>query len=277
MRIVLYALLFISALYAATPTPLEKGDEAYLKKDYQSALAWYQKSADANDSRAIHQMGIMYETEKGVKRDYLKATDLYKKAVKMGNLDAYFNLARIYENGLGTPRDLNTSIQYYTYTADRGHTRAQHNLAHLYDDTTSPYHDDAKAFHYYKLAAEKAFTLSEYGLANHYATGAGCEKDEPKAVELYKKVLLKGDDARAQYNVALMIARGQGHPKNNTLAYALWENNAAFGSADSAYNRDILKKRISPEEISEGEKLSKDRKKMIESISPLKKLLTTEK
>ncbi|MDD3597586.1 tetratricopeptide repeat protein [Sulfuricurvum sp.] len=268
MRAFFFFSLCLTMLYAASPATLQEADKAYKQKDYAHAVELYRALADTNNTAAIRQLGIMYEKGQGVKTDAAKAMHYYKTAAANGSLDGYFNVGLLYQNAVGIPRDLNASITYYTHAADLGHTRAQHNLALIYDESKPPYTDDKKAFHYYTLAADHGFALSIAQLANFYALGRGCDRNDTKAVALYKKALSMEDNSRAQYNVALMIARGLGTERNAVLAYALWDANAQLGDEDSGYNRDVLKKRMDPIDISKAQELAKNRKKMIEMISP---------
>ncbi|MDD4883468.1 tetratricopeptide repeat protein [Sulfuricurvum sp.] len=235
---------------------------------------------DSNDSSIFVEKGLMSELGNGMEKNATLAYNYYTKAVALGNIEAYYHLGRFYHtppvsNERLFKKDINASIRYYGYAADRGYVRAQHNLAYLYFSEGLPYKDDNKSFYYAQKAADQNFTMSQYLLANFYAIGIGTVKNPTKAVELYKTVLLKEDNGRAQYNLALLIASGMGHEVNNILAYALWYDNAKRGDADSAYNIEKLKKRMTPEEIKLAEELSKNRQKMINQVTPmsLKKLL----
>src|SRR5262249_28753956 len=48
--------------------------------DYAAAAQWYQKAADKNYSRALFNLGTLYEQGLGVEQDQLKALNLYRQA-----------------------------------------------------------------------------------------------------------------------------------------------------------------------------------------------------
>ena len=87
----LFSLLIFLSLPILSPaqgtdiTPKEanaKGDEYYKKKDYTEAVKWYRKAAEQGHAFAINNIGVFYETGRGVKQDYLLAKEWYQKAVK---------------------------------------------------------------------------------------------------------------------------------------------------------------------------------------------------
>lgn len=271
----LLALLFIFTTCNAensTFSNIKNAEAAYQKEDYTTAYKLYQGVAKEYSPQALYQLGVMNELGLGTKQDHTQAMHYFRAAAKNGHLDAYYDIALLHEHGRGVPKNEKEAILNYQIAADKGHVRSLHNLAHLYAESNPPLKDEKKAFQYYLIASNKGFTLSQMQLANFYLGGRGCSVDDEKALSLYKTILLKEDHPEAQYNAALMIARGLGTAQNDILAYALWENNAALGDKDSAFNRDVLSKRISSEEIETAKELSKDRTKILNMIIPLKKI-----
>ena len=63
---------------------VDRGNEAFNADDYATALELYTKAADAGNTRAITNLGRMYEYGLGVEQSYEKAIKYYKKASEMG-------------------------------------------------------------------------------------------------------------------------------------------------------------------------------------------------
>jgi uncharacterized protein len=89
--------------------------------------------------------------------------------------------------------------------------------------------------------AEKGDAKAQYELANIYAKGEGVEKDLKKAVYWYEKAAEQGH-SYAQYNLGLMYYKGLGVEKDfNTTRY-WYEKAAAQGDEDAQRNLDKLNK-----------------------------------
>ena len=253
--------------------PFIKAESAYKKNHFDEALMHYQIAANTDNKKALYKLGVMAENGEGRSVSYDDAMKYYKASSAGGDLDGYFGVAYLLEHARGVEGNISEAVKYYTYAAEHNHSKSQHNLAVLLSSSSEATNDYTKACYYYQKAVQNNFNLSYTPLAYLYVNGQGCENDNPKALELFKKSLLAQDDPQAQYNLALMIARGMGTVKNPILAYALWENNAKLGHADSAFNRDVIAKKMSKKEILKAQTLAKDRVKMINMIKPYKKLV----
>ncbi len=55
-----------------------------------------------------------------------------------------------------------------------------------------------------------------------------------------------------------MFYEGQGTPKDNVMAYVWWNIAAAHGNESAANNRGIIEKDMTPNQIAEAQKLSKE-------------------
>jgi TPR repeat protein len=82
-------------------------------------------------------------------------------------------------------------------------------------------------------------------------------QDYKQAVYWYTKAAEQGY-ATAQTNLGLMFANGQGSPKNNVLAYVWWNIAAAQGYKLAEKNRGVIEGRMTPNQIAEAQKLSKE-------------------
>ena len=82
-------------------------------------------------------------------------------------------------------------------------------------------------------------------------------KGDPVAFAQLKALGNKGD-ADAQVNLGVMYATGEGVPKDLVIAY-MWANLAAAqGNFGAKATREALKKEMTPAQIAEGQRLSRE-------------------
>ena len=74
-----------------------KGEAAYAKGDYETALREFTQAAAKNDMNAQYNLGVMYEHGHGVKQSDLKAREWYQLAADNGHPDAYLALQLLFE------------------------------------------------------------------------------------------------------------------------------------------------------------------------------------
>jgi TPR repeat protein len=111
-----------------------------------------------------------------------------------------------------------------------------------------------------RKAAEQGHADAQFYLGVKYANGEGVPKDSVKAVEWYRKAAEQGD-ADAQFYLGVKYARGEGVPKDLVLAYmslnlAMSPNLASVTLSEVRKARDDLAKSMTPDQISEAQRLS---------------------
>ena len=85
----------------------------------------------------------------------------------------------------------------------------------------------------------------------------GVPQDDAKAVYWWAKAAKQGN-ATAQRNLGGMHLRGEGVPEDYARAYAWSSISAAGGSARSKKGKKIIAKRMTPAQIAEAQKLSRE-------------------
>ncbi len=85
--------------------------------------------------------------------------------------------------------------------------------------------DYATAFQEFKPLAEQGDARAQFRLGFMYAKGQGVSQDYAEAIKWYQKAAEQGD-AAAQNNLGFTYSRGQGIPQDYTLAH-MWYNLAA--------------------------------------------------
>ena len=70
--------------------------------------------------------------------------------------------------------------------------------------------------------------------------------------------LAEQGNASAQFNLGLMYRKGWGVPKDYVLAYMWFNISATNGDKDVEKSRDIVEKKMTPQQIADAQKLSRE-------------------
>jgi len=108
-----------------------------------------------------------------------------------------------------------------------------------------------------KAEAEEGDAKAQNNLGVMYAKGQGVDQDFKEAVKWYQKAADQGD-AMAQTSCAVMYYKGEEVEQNYVTAYA-WCNIAATNGGEVAKeDKSIFAKEMDPEQIAEAEELVKE-------------------
>ena len=114
--------------------------------------------------------------------------------------------------------------------------------------------DDVKAVEYFLRAANAGNAMAQHNLAYMYSVGQGVEKDEEKAFDWVKKSAEQGNPI-AQDDLGVMYGDGRGVPKDVVQSYRWIALSARQGNAQAINDLEYIKRRMTPEQITEAEKL----------------------
>ena len=81
------------------------------------------------------------------------------------------NLGVSYETGRGVPQDDAEAVRWYWLAADQGVALAQSTLGLMYSIGRGVPQDEAEAVRWYRLAAEQGLASAQYNLGVSYETG----------------------------------------------------------------------------------------------------------
>lgn len=95
-----------------------------VKPDPVEAVAWFRRTADAGDAKAMFSLGASYEYGIGVEVNPVEAIAWYRRAAAAGHAGAMNNLGLCYKDGIGVKPDPEEAIAWYRRAADAGHARA---------------------------------------------------------------------------------------------------------------------------------------------------------
>jgi len=105
--------LALSLGQAAMAGPLDDGQAAYQRGDYETALQLLSPLAEQGDVRAEFILGLAHDLGHGVPQDHAKAAVWYQKAADQGDPDAQANLGALYARGQGVPQDYSRAARWW--------------------------------------------------------------------------------------------------------------------------------------------------------------------
>jgi uncharacterized protein len=201
---------------------------------------------------------------------YTEFHQVFEHLSKQGNETIQATLAVMYAGGIIVPKDEKEAARWWWIAASQGDATAQFNLGLLYENgkRTS---DFAEASVWYRLSAEQGNAEAQYKLGLMYEQGWGVEKDKTEAVRQYRRAAEQGHNV-AKISLTLLYSEGKEMPINFVQAY-MWYlvaksnlhegNNKIREDLEQGVN-DILKK-MTPDQISEGQELAQDWIKQFQS------------
>ncbi|MDD5475508.1 MAG: hypothetical protein PHU03_03220 [Syntrophales bacterium] len=110
------------------------------------------------------------------------------------------------------------------------------------------------------LQAEAGVVEAQFDLGMMYDLGRNTKQDHVEALKWYTMAAEQGH-ANAQYNLGRMYDWGRGMPVDYVMAYKWYDIAASRNDAVSDVarrKRDFLKHKLSPEQIAEAERLSRE-------------------
>ena len=108
-----------------------------------------------------------------------------------------------------------------------------------------------------RAKAEQGDAAAQFNLGVIYYEGRGVQQDYNQAAAWYRKAAEHGH-AKAQFNLGVMYKKGQGVPQDYAQSY-MWVNLAAAkGLANAVKTRDNLVNKLTPSQIEEGQRLTRE-------------------
>jgi TPR repeat protein len=150
---------------------LQKGNEAFRRKDYAEAMRWYREAADQGNAQAQSNIGVLYENGLGVAQDDVEAGRWYGKAADQGNASSQNNVGRLFEKGHDYAKAYVEAMGWYRKAADRGNALAQNHIGLLYQNGWGVAQDSAEAQVWMQKAAAAGDADAKRWLASHQASG----------------------------------------------------------------------------------------------------------
>ncbi|KAI9027384.1 hypothetical protein CLU79DRAFT_832767 [Phycomyces nitens] len=225
------------------------------RKNYRIALSWFRRAASHGDVRALGLVGFCFEHGYGVSVDHKAAFVYYRKAVSLGGPfqnAAHLAMATLLHN-MGRHQDAFQSFERISSSQDPPKTSIDSDQLHPNPSRTArlmmarynihgwggiPKNPHAAFEILYDLASESQQDANaHYWLAACYEEGVPgkCEKQIEKAFEHYLVAANLGD-TDAEFQIALMLANGQGIPRDRLAAFKWYKKAANKGHRTALYS-----------------------------------------
>ena len=181
-------------------------DLYYMSEDYSKAMEYSRKAADMGNGEAMCQIGLLYDSGKGVAKNIDTANQWYLKAGEAGFSYGYTNLADNYKSA----KNYDKAIEYFHKAVEMGNEDAIRDEANFIKTIADDYYsaeDNAKAMEYYLKAADKGNGGAMHLIAKIYFLGLGVSKD----INAAKQWLQKAGEAGASsaYKDLAVIAQNE--------------------------------------------------------------------
>jgi S1-C subfamily serine protease len=152
--------------------------------------------------------------------DYANALKEFRALAESKDARGQYGLGIMHDVGEGVPQSSEEAAKWYRLAAEQGHADAQNNLGVMYEEGEGVTQNYEEAMKWYRKAAESGNKDAPNNIGVMYMTGVGVRRDFVKA--------------------------------------DMWFNIAGKSDPSAASNRDFLKKRMTPEEITQAENLAKE-------------------
>jgi TPR repeat protein len=197
-------------------------------QDYAQAAKWYRKAADQGAAYAQTVLGFTYDVGHGVPQNYAEAAKWYRKAADQGVAFAQYNLGVMSKKGRGVFRDDWQSANWYSKAA--GKERRTISLDQAYGRLVTQISVEMESW--YRQTAGSGDVEAQATLGFMYDKGHGVPQDDREAAKWYRKAAEQGV-AFAQFMLGAMYQSGDGVPQDYAEA-AKWYRRAADQGAPYA-------------------------------------------
>ena len=212
----------------------------YVSKEYDNAIPWLERAANAGHMRAPLVLGILYEQGSGVKEDPATAAKWYQKGIDNGNAAAARRLANLYHLGTGVPHDEAKSNELLKKAVEMGDKAAPAFIEKREQDLKDTRPGMSIKAEAYRLYKQKQFAQSaklyrqcadmgndacQLAMGQLYEFGDGVPKDERQAAAWYRKSADQGNPI-GQKTLGLLYELGKGVPENWAEAARLYAKSA---------------------------------------------------
>jgi len=142
------------------------------------------KLMDKGNGDAFYMFAGCYaKAEQGLPQDVQKCNELLLEAGELGCAQAYYNLGVHYNTGRGVEVDVNKAMHYWELAAMGGHIMARHNLGCIAGKAGK--YDRAKK--HYILAAKAGFEISLDQVKEGYMDGFVTKDEYASTLRAYQK------------------------------------------------------------------------------------------
>lgn len=177
---------------------------------------------------------------KGTSKENIEsAVSFFDASAQSGDVEAQFCLAYCYQCGLGVGFDENNAIEWYQKAADSGHALSQNNLGVIYYDKGTAF-THSRAANLFKKSAAQGNACAQNNLGLCYYRGHGVVRNYHLAFKCFFMAYLQGD-SEAKCNLSFCVQTGIGIMKNenSTVIKDLYKQSASNDSPVAQNNLGV--------------------------------------
>ena len=145
-----------------------KGLKASQSGDFEIALAEWLPLAEQGNAKAQFNLGLMYQSGKGVKQNDKTAFRWLKLAGKQELVHAQFIVGVMYQLGIGTPISDELAATWYERATIKGDAKAQYNLGVMHELGVGVPQNHERSLLLYGLSAQQGSADAQYNLGVMY-------------------------------------------------------------------------------------------------------------
>lgn len=153
-------------------------------------------AAANGDPSAEFEVGARLAEGKGTAQSFEAAAKWYQRSADQGFAQSQYRLGTLYERGLGLKPDRAQAANWYQRAAAQGNIKAMHNLAVLSANQSDQSPDYMTAAQWFEAAAQRGLSDSQFNLAVLYENGLGVKRDMSRAF-MWLSIAARGGDADA--------------------------------------------------------------------------------
>ena len=202
------------------------------------AVRWFRSGAEAGNANAMTNLGVMYANGSGVEQSDVEAVRWFRASAETGNADAMFELGTMYTNGRGVDQSDVEAVRWFRSGAEAGNTNAMINLGMMYANGRGVDQSDVEAVRWYRAGAEAGNTNAMINLGVMYANGRGVDQSDVAAARWYRAGAEAGN-TNAMINLGAMYANGRGVDQSDVKAVRWYRAGAEAGNTSGMYNLGV--------------------------------------
>lgn len=135
----------------------QEGQDIYRRGQYQEAIEYWKKAADAGDAGSAYRLSEEFFDAKVVKRDIALAFKYLKQAAEKSDPRALTDLASLYDYGTGVQMNRERAAQLYLQAARLGMPAAMFNIASMLETGEGIGQNKIEAYKFYLLSRDQGF------------------------------------------------------------------------------------------------------------------------
>lgn len=215
-------------------------DGVAVKKDIDRAVKNYKAAADLGFAASQSVLGAMYEKGEAVLKSQSKANELHRKAAAQNYPQALLNVALIYYMGKGEQVSLPLAFEWMQKAADFGSADAMYNLANFFRDGTGVKTSVDDAIFWYKKAAEFFISDANLNLGQIYADKGKTDSTQLVVAADYYTLAVKQGNVAAHHLLSVFYFYGKGVTQSYSQAFILAQYAATNNITDAQFNLGLM-------------------------------------